>query len=156
MARRMNGKANCMSASRMMVWSQGPPRMPATRPSAGADGARHEHRGQADEDRRLRAVDHAAQDVAAELVGAQDRERAVGGAAGGPGEARQEVLLVRVGGREPAGRDRAQADHEEDHRAEPGAARAQEDRASAASRAAARAGRARPRRPGVRRPQAAR
>src|SRR5215813_5905813 len=32
MARRMNGKASCMSASRITAWSQTPPRTPARRP----------------------------------------------------------------------------------------------------------------------------
>jgi hypothetical protein len=34
MARRMKGKASCMSASRMTAWSDAPPRTPARRPRA--------------------------------------------------------------------------------------------------------------------------
>ena len=104
----------------------------------------------------LRAVDHAAQDVTAQLVGAEDGERAVGGARRRAREARQEVLLVRVGGREPApGAAAHVADHEEDHRADAGAPGSEQDAGPAPAAPRRGQGRAGDAEPAGRRRQAA-
>ncbi len=112
---------------------------------AGADRAGEEHGREADQDRGLGPVDHAAQDVPAELVGAQDRQRPVGRAARRSREARQEVLLVRIRRRQPRRRDGARRDDQEDRRAEAGASRREQDAGPAprAPRLGARPGRRR-------------
>ena len=103
------------------------PAHPGQEAEAGAYGAGHQHRGEPDQDRRLGAVDDPAQDVTTQLVRAEDGQRAVGGPARRTREAREQLLLVRIGRRDPPGHDRARGDHEEDHRADPGARRFQQD-----------------------------
>ena len=103
------------------------PAHPGHEAEAGADGAGHQDRGEPDQDRRLGAVDDPAQDVATQLVRAEDGQRAVGGAGGRTREARDQLLLVRVGRRDPPGRGRAHGDHQEDRRPDPGARRFQQD-----------------------------
>ena len=115
MARRIAGTARRKSSTRMIPASVSPPAKPPRRPRGTPTVDAHEHRDGAGEERDPRAVDHAAQDVAAELVRAE-----------GMGEGwRQEPVGPDLGqgimGRDPGGEgshDRQQG--QDDTRGEPG------------------------------------
>jgi len=66
MASRMKGKASWASAA-----------IARGEPEGGADEAAHDHRGQPDHQRDARAEDHPREDVAAEVIGAEEMGMAV-------------------------------------------------------------------------------
>jgi hypothetical protein len=78
MASRMNGKASCVGQAHDRVIGRAAPHAGEEAERCARD-AGQEHRRESDETRGSRPVDQAAQYVAAELIGAQDGQRAVGG-----------------------------------------------------------------------------
>ena len=87
-------------------------------PERRAERAAHAHRREADDQRDARPVDHPREDVAAEMVGAEEPRAPVRGLPRGRGQAIAERLARRVVGREPrrGDRDRAQRQHERESR----------------------------------------